>query len=160
MSNRNEKQKELTMKTNQNKSVYVTFDSIYSAVSDVFSSNRTINKMLKSWVNEIYDFAKSEGVKVTVNRGQNSFGDREICIDHNVPSYGLTIMKAEIENSENITLENISRVWISWSIYDPGTCQVHLTQEEGLTYLKSISCLQSNGSPIEGTSLEEFEIKH
>ena len=146
-------------KSSQNKSVYVAYGALYSEVYGVYSSNKALNNVVNSWVNEIYDFIKSEKVKVSINRGRNSFGDRDIFLGNNVPHYGLTVRKAEIENSENITLDSISTVWITYSIYDPGTEHVHLTQEEALTFLKSINWLQSNGDPIEGTILKEHNIE-
>jgi hypothetical protein len=153
------KSRSSSKKRSQNKSVYVAYRVLYLEVYGVYSSNRALNKVLNSWVNEIYDFAKSEEVKVTINRELNSWGDRVITLAHNVPRYGLTVTKEEIENSENITLDSISTVWISYSTYDPGECQVNSTKEEALAFLRSINCLQSNGDPIEGTILEEHNIE-
>jgi hypothetical protein len=146
-------------KSNQNKNVYVAYRVSYFDVYGVYSSNRALNKVVKPWINEFYSFVRSEKVKASINRGRDSFGDREITLCNNIPHFGLTVKRSEIENSENIKLDSISTVWISFSIYDPGEEHVHLTQEEALAFLKSINCLQSNGDPIEGTILEEHNIE-
>lgn len=145
---------------NENKMVYVAFTGLGLDVLGVFSSNKAINKEVKACKKEILDFVKNEKVKVTVSRKKNFAVVRSIFFDTNIPKQGFDIAKIEINDSENISLGNICTVWVSYSIYAPYEPHVSLTQEEELTYLKSINCLQSNGSPIEGTSLEEFKVKH
>jgi hypothetical protein len=68
------------MKNPKNKTVFIAFDNFYSNIFGVFRSKQALNKQLKVWQQDIYDFAKSEDLKVTIYRGMNSYGEQTITI--------------------------------------------------------------------------------
>lgn len=147
------------MKKRRNKTVYVAFDSFYSNIFGVFRSKQALNKQLKVWQQNIYDFAKSEDLKVTIDRGMNSYGEQTITISDNTPSYGLIVTKNVIENTKSISTGDICTVWISKYVYEPGDCVVHLSQEEALAYLDSIGLLDDIKNPDDRVSLKEYQLQ-
>lgn len=147
------------MKNPKNKTVFIAFDNFYSNIFGVFRSKQALNKQLKVWQQDIYDFAKSEDLKVTIYRGMNSYGEHTITISDNTPYYGLIVTKNVIENSKSISTGDICTVWISKFLYEPGDCALHLSQEEALAYLDSIGLLDEIKNPNDRASLKEYQLQ-
>jgi len=146
------------MKKNYNKTVCVVFNKYYSKILGVFSSQKSLNKQFHIWEDEILKFARSEKVKIKKTKSPTDLGDYETSIEHNIPSYNLIVLQAEITNSQHYEMSDIDSVWVSYSYCNPGAVHVFGTEEEGLSHLKSIDCLQKNEKLKAGTLFEEHKI--